>query len=52
MQKKITVVLDTLNGKKLLDAAVFILFKLGAKTVVVTLIIFFKAANRKAVGVY
>jgi len=52
MKKKITVVLDTLNGKKLLDAAVFILFKLGAKTVVIPLIVFFKAANRKAVRVH
>ena len=52
MQKKIAVVLDTLNGKELLFAAVFILFKLGAETVVIPLIIFFEAANRKAVRVY
>ena len=52
MQKKIAVVLDALDRKELLVAAVFILFKLGAEAVVIPLIIFFKAANRKAVRVY
>ena len=52
VQKKIAVVLDALNGKELLVTAFFILFKLAAETVVIPLIIFFEAANRKAVRVY
>ncbi len=47
VQKKIAVDLYALNRKELLVAAVFILFKLGAETVVIPLIIFFKRQTEK-----